>query len=163
VARLPFVAGLDRFLPPAFGVLHSRWRTPWIALLTQFVCGVVFIFLGQAGTTVRGAYEVLVSMGVITYFLPYLYLFASMFKLQSRPAEPDVIRVPGGKPVARLVSIVGFLTGCVTILISLVPQPDEPNKTLAVVKIVGSTGLLLAVGMFIYFTGKRRAATAQPR
>jgi amino acid transporter len=99
-------------------------------------------------------------MGVITYFLPYLYLFAAMFKLQSRPAEPDVIRVPGGKPVAMLVSIVGFLTSCATILISLVPQPDEPNKTLAIVKIVGSTGLLLVVGMFIYFTGKRRALTA---
>jgi glutamate:GABA antiporter len=160
VARLPFVAGLDRFLPPAFGVLHSRWRTPWIALVTQFVFGVVFILLGQAGTTVRGAYQVLVSMGVITYFLPYLYLFAAMFKLQSRPAEPDVIRVPGGKPVAMLVSIVGFLTSCATILISLVPQPDEPNKTLAIVKIVGSTALLIAVGMFIYFTGKRRALPA---
>jgi len=161
VARLPFVAGLDRFLPPAFGALHSRWRTPWIALLAQFVCGVVFIFLGQAGTTVRGAYEVMVSIGVITYFIPYLYLFAAMFKLQSQPAEPDVIRVPGGKPVARLVSIVGMVTSCVTILLSLVPQPDEPNKTLAIVKIVGSTGLLIAVGMFLYASGRKRARMAQ--
>lgn len=161
VARLPFVAGIDRFLPPAFGVLHPRWRTPWIALLTQFLCGVVFICLGQAGTTVRGAYDVLVSMGVITYFIPFLYLFASMFKLQSQPAEPDVIRVPGGRPVAKLVSIVGFLTSSATILLALFPPPDEPNKPLAMVKIVGLTGLLLAMGVFIYFTGKRRALTAQ--
>ena len=49
VARLPFVAGLDRFLPPAFGALHPRWKTPWVALLTQFVLGAVFIFLGQGG------------------------------------------------------------------------------------------------------------------
>src|SRR5579862_5844589 len=41
VARLPFVAGLDRFLPPAFGALHPRWKTPWVALLTQFVLGAV--------------------------------------------------------------------------------------------------------------------------
>ena len=161
VARLPFVAGIDRFLPPAFGALHPRWRTPWIALLTQFLCGVVFIYLGQAGTTVRGAYEVLVSMGVITYFIPYLYLFAAMFKLQSQPAQPEVIRVPGGKPVAVLVSIVGFLTSSVTILLSLFPPPDEPNKTLALLKIVGLTGLLLAVGVWIYFTGKKRAVTTQ--
>ena len=96
VARLPFVAGLDRFLPPAFGALHPRWKTPWVALLTQFVLGAVFIFLGQAGTSVKGAYDVLVSMGVITYFIPYLYLFAAMIKLQREPAGPDVIRVPGG-------------------------------------------------------------------
>ena len=86
---MPFVAGLDRFLPPAFGHLHPRWKTPWVALLTQFVLGVVFIFLGQAGTSVKGAYDVLVSMGVITYFIPYLYLFAAMIKLQSEPAGPE--------------------------------------------------------------------------
>jgi amino acid transporter len=158
VARLPFVAGIDRFLPPAFGLLHSRWRTPWVALLTQSICGVIFIFLGQAGTTVKGAYDVLVSMGVITYFIPYLYLFATMFKLQREPPGPEVIRVPGGKPVAMLVSLLGFLTTTITILLSLFPQPGEPNKALAVAKIIGSTGLLLAIGVALYESGKRRKA-----
>jgi len=106
VARLPFVAGIDRFLPKAFGSLHPRWKTPWVALLVQFVIGVLFIFLGQAGTSVKGAYDVMASMTVITYFIPYLFVFAAMIKLQSEPAGPDVIRVPGGKPVARLVAIV---------------------------------------------------------
>ena len=115
-------------LPPAFGALHPRWKTPWVGLLTQFVFGALFIFLGQAGTSIKGAYDVLVSMGVITYFIPYLYLFAAMFKLQKEPAGSDVIRVPGGKPVARLVAIVGFATTTFTIGLSLIPQPDEPNK-----------------------------------
>ena len=61
-ARLPFVAGIDRFLPPAFGELHPRWHTPYVALLVQAGIAAVFIFLGQAGTSVRGAYQVLVSM-----------------------------------------------------------------------------------------------------
>ncbi len=158
VARLPFVAGIDRFLPPAFGALHPRWKTPWVGLLTQFVFGALFVFLGNAGTSIKGAYDVLVSMGVITYFIPYLYLFAAMFKLQSEPAGPEVIRVPGGKPVAKLVAVVGFLTTSVTIALSLIPQPDEPNKLLAVIKIVGLSGLLVAIGAWIYWTGKRRAA-----
>src|SRR6201984_2703424 len=158
VARLPFVAGLDRFLPPAFGHLHPRWRTPWVALLTQFVLGVVFIFLGQAGTSVKGAYDVLVSMGVITYFIPYLYLFAAMIKLQREPAGPDVIRMPGGKLMAKLVASVGFLTTTLTIALSLIPQPDEPNKPLALLKIVGGCGALLLIGVWIYLAGKRRAA-----
>ena len=158
VARLPFVAGLDRFLPPAFGALHPRWKTPWVALLTQFLLGVVFIFLGQAGTSVKGAYDVLVSMGVITYFIPYLYLFAAMIKLQREPAEPDVIRVPGGTAIAKLVATVGFLTTTLTIALSLIPQPDEPNKPLALLKIVGGCGALLLIGAWIYWSGKRRAA-----
>jgi len=158
VARLPFVAGLDRFLPPAFGALHPRWKTPWVALLTQFVLGVVFIFLGQAGTSVKGAYDVLVSMGVITYFIPYLYLFAAMIRLQREPAGSDVIRVPGGTVMAKVVATVGFLTTTLTIALSLIPQPDEPNKPLALFKIVGGCGALLLIGAGIYFVGKRRAA-----
>jgi len=158
VARLPFVAGLDRFLPAAFGALHPRWRTPWVALLTQFFLGAVFIFLGQAGTSVKGAYDVLVSMGVITYFIPYLYLFAAMIKLQREPAGPEVIRVPGGTMVAKLVATVGFLTTGLTIVLSLIPQPDEPNKPLALFKIIGGTGALVLIGAWIYWAGKRRAA-----
>jgi amino acid transporter len=157
VARLPFVAGLDRFLPPAFGSLHPRWKTPWVALLTQFVLGVVFIFLGQVGTSVKGAYNVLVSMGVITYFIPYLYLFAAMMRLQREPASPDVIRVPGGKVIAKLVATLGFVTTAATIALSLIPQPDEPNKPLALFKVVGGCGALLLIGAAIYFAGRRRA------
>jgi len=163
VARLPFVAGLDRFLPAAFGALHPRWKTPWVALLTQFVLGVVFIFLGQAGTSVKGAYDVLVSMGVITYFVPYLYLFGAMIKLQREPAGPDVIRVPGGKAVAKLVAAVGFLTTTLTIALSLIPPPDEPNKPLAVLKVVGGCGALLFIGAWIYVAGRHRAAQASAR
>jgi glutamate:GABA antiporter len=156
VARLPFVAGIDRFLPPAFGTLHPKWRTPWVALLTQYAIGVLFIFLGQAGTSVQGAYDVMASMTVITYFIPYLYVFAAMMKLQNEPAGPDVIRVPGGKLLAVAISLVGLLATSFTILISVVPQPEDPNKPLAILKIVGLTALLLGVGAWIYGTGKRK-------
>ncbi len=156
VARLPFVAGIDRYLPAAFGTLHRRWGTPWIALVVQAVIGAIFIFLGQAGTSVKGAYDVLVSMGVITYFIPYLYLFASMYKLQSEPAGEEVIRVPGGRPVAYVLAVVGFVTTLFTIALSVLPPPDEPNKPLAVFKIVGGCGALLLIGVGLYWAGKRR-------
>ena len=37
------------------------------------------------------------------------------------------------------------------------PAGDEPNKTLAVVKIVGLSVALLAIGAIVYFAGRRRA------
>jgi amino acid transporter len=157
VARLPFVAGLDRFLPPIFGALHKRWKTPWMALLVQGVIGAIFIFLGQAGTSVKGAYDVMAAMTVITYFIPYLYVFGAMFKLQNEPAGADVIRVPGGKKVAKLIAVVGFITTTVTILLSCVPQPDEANKPLAVLKVVGGSMILLAIGACLYWNGKSNA------
>jgi amino acid transporter len=119
---------------------------------------VVFVFLGQAGTSVKGAYDVLVSMGVITYFIPYLYLFAAMIKLQGEPAGPNVIRVPGGTTMAKIVATVGFCTTALTIALSLIPQPDEPNKPLALLMVVGGCGALVLIGVGIYVVGKGRAA-----
>jgi hypothetical protein len=80
-----------------------------------------------------------------------------MIKLQNEPAGPEVIRVPGGKPVAKLIAIVGFITTSLTIILSLVPQPDEPNKPLAVFKVVGLSAVLVLIGAWIYFAGKKRA------
>jgi amino acid transporter len=156
-ARLPFVAGIDRFLPAAFGRLHPRWGTPHVALLVQCLATGVFVFLGQAGTTVKGAYDVLVSLGVITYMVPYLYVFASLIRLQRETPGPDVIRVPGGRAVATLLGAVGFATTSISILLSFVPPADEPNQLLAVIKIAGGTAFLLGLGAAIYWMGRRRA------
>jgi hypothetical protein len=80
-----------------------------------------------------------------------------MLKLQGEPAGPDVIRVPGGKRVAQLVAIVGLTTTTFAIVMSVIPQPDEPNKPLAVLKVVGLSGLLVLMGAAVYWMGKRRA------
>jgi amino acid transporter len=157
-ARLPFVAGLDRYLPPAFARIHPKWGTPYVALLVQAACGVIFILLGQAGTSVYGAYEVLVSMGIISYFIPYLFVFASLIRLQREPPGPDIMRIPGGRPVAKAVGILGFTTTLITIAFSVIPAEDDPHKLLAVVKIVGLTILLLAMGVFVFVWGKSQAA-----
>jgi hypothetical protein len=87
--------------------------------------------------------------------LPYLFLFAAMFRLQREPAGPGVIRVPGGKPIALLLSVVGFTTALLTIALSFVPSPEEANPILATCKIIGGTVVLLAVGAILYWAGKR--------
>lgn len=156
-ARLPFVAGLDRFLPRAFGALHPRWGTPHVALLVQAVIAGVFVVLGQAGTSVRGAYEALVSMSIIANFIPFLFMFAAMIKLQREPAGRGVIRVPGGAAVARVLASLGFLISAIAIVLACVPADDEPNKMLAIVKVVGSSAALVAIGAMIYFGGRRRS------
>jgi amino acid transporter len=156
-ARLPFVAGLDRYLPEAFARVHTKWGTPHVALLVQAICGAIFIVMSQAGTSVYGAYEVLVSMGIITYFIPYLFVFASLIRLQREPVARETMRIPGGRPVATALAALGFATTLVTIVFSVIPAADEPHKFLAVAKIVGLTGLLLAAGMLLFAFGKSRA------
>jgi amino acid transporter len=156
-ARLPFVAGIDRFLPRAFASLHPRWRTPHVALLVQAGIAAVFVFLGQAGTSVRGAYEVLVSMSIIGNFIPFLFMFAAMIKLQDEPAGPGVMRVPGGPGVARVLGAMGFAVSAAAIVLACVPADEEPLKMLAVTKVVGASVALVAIGAMIYLVGKRRS------
>ena len=162
-SRLPFVAGVDKFLPSAFGRVHPRWKTPYVAMAVQAALAAIFIFLGQAGTSVRGAYDFLVGMGVISYFLPFLYMFASVIRLQREPAGPDVMRIPGGRPIAILLAILGLLTTITSSVLACIPPAEEPNKFLAVVKLLGSSALMVAVGAVIYWVGKSRNRSAHNR
>ena len=157
-ARIPFVAGMDRYIPAVFGRLHPRWGTPYVAILMQAGLSVLFIFLSQAGTTVGGAYDVMVSMCIISYFIPYLFTFAALIRLQSTPAGPEVRRIPGGRPVATALGAIGFTTSLLGIIASVFPAADEPHKWLAVIKIVGLTAVLLAAGQVLFAIGKRAAA-----
>ena len=159
-ARLPFVAGVDKLLPPAFGKLHPKWRTPYVALLVQAAIAAVFIFLGQAGTSVKGAYDVLVSMAIIAYFIPFLYMFCSVIALQREEPGPSVIRLPGGKPMAISLALLGLTTTSISIVLAAIPAADDPDKKLAVIKVVGSSAALVLAGACVYLaaTLKRRKA-----
>ncbi len=159
-SRLPFVAGIDRYLPPIFGRVHPRWRTPWIAIGAYGIVGMLCALLSQAGTTVRSAYNVMVSMSIITYFIPFAFLFVSMIRLQREPVAPGTIRIPGGKPVAILLASIGLLTTLVTIVLSVIPPDEEPNKPLAIAKVIGSTVFLVGVGVAVYWASCRRTQRA---
>jgi glutamate:GABA antiporter len=153
--RLPFVAGLDRYLPPVFGRVHPRWGSPYVALLVQAVIAALFIVLAQAGTTVAGAYDVLVSTTIIAYFLPYALMFAALIAVQRMPAGPEVFRVPGGRPVAIVMGLMGLAVTVGSIGLSVLPAADEQNKPLAVAKIIGLTLALVMVGVVLYLRADR--------
>lgn len=161
VARIPFVAGIDHYLPSAFGRMHPRWGSPVVSLWTQGIVAGVLIFLGQAGTSVRGAYEVLVSATVITTLVPFLFLFAAALKFGGAPRTPDMVRIPGGKWTVWIAAAIGLFTTFTAILFAGFPADDDPNKTLAVVKVVGLTAIVLLAGVAIYLTGRRKALAAR--
>jgi amino acid transporter len=159
-SRLPFVAGIDRYLPEAFGKIHPRYRTPWVAIGAYGLAGIVVVVLGQAGTSVRGAYEMFVAMGFLSYFVPYLFLFGAMIRLQAKPAGPEVRRVPGGRPVAILLAVLGLMSTAATIVLSAIPAEDEPNKLLAVVKVAGGCAVLMGAGVVVFVLERRKHGRA---
>jgi len=95
----PFVAGIDRFLPPAFGASPSPVGTPWVALLTQ-TGHRRGVHLSWAGRHIgQGAYDVLVSMGVITYFHSLSVSVRLDVQLQRGSCGIGRDSRSGGKPV----------------------------------------------------------------
>ncbi len=161
VARLPFVAGLDQYLPKGFGRMHPRWGSPVAALCTQAVIAACFIFLGQGGTSVRGAYSVLVSTTVISTLIPFLLLFASAIPLSGGPPRPDDLWPIGRRLGICIAGIVGFLTTVTACILALIPPANEPDKTLAVAKILGMTALMIGTGAVFYVSAAfRKRGTA---
>src|SRR5246127_946885 len=106
-ARVAFVIGLDRYFPKAFGAVHPRWRTPYVAILVQATLATVFMLLSVMGkgTNVEDVYLILLDTQILIYFIPYLYLFV-VFLIHRQRGEnaSEVILSPGG-------SIGGWLTG----------------------------------------------------
>jgi amino acid transporter len=156
-ARIPYVAGIDRYLPPVFARMHPRWGSPVAALITMGTIAALFIFLGQGGTSVKGAYDVLVSSTVIITMVPFVLLFASALKFHALARTPVDVRIPGGPLTVCIAAIVGLATTLAAIVFAGFPADDDPNKTLAVVKVVGLTAAMLFTGIAIFLLGRRRA------
>ncbi len=71
IARVPFVVGIDRYLPEAFGKIHSRWRTPYVSILVQATVSGAILLVSQINETTRGAYQFLVDAAIILYFIRF--------------------------------------------------------------------------------------------
>ncbi len=157
VARIPFVAGIDRYLPKSFAKLHPKYGTPTVAILTQTVLAALFALLGQAGTSVRGAYTVLVDMTVVAGVLPFVPLFGAAIKLSGGAPVAGEARIPGGRITIVAMALIGLATTLAAIGLAFVPSSEEPNPGLAALKVVGMTAVLLLTGAAIYAAGRARA------
>jgi amino acid transporter len=161
-ARLLFVGGLDRYLPPLFAKTHPKWKTPYIALLVQGVLAAIFILAATQGDTVKSAYLKLVNATLIVYFLPYLYMFAAAIRLRLDIAkQPGAIPIPGGRAGSLFWNGLGFVTTAVAIVLALIPPADTQNRMGFFVDVfVGSFGFV-AAGFVLYALAERRRRHAE--
>jgi amino acid transporter len=142
-ARIPFVAGLDTVLPAAFGRVHPRWQTPYVALLLQAAIATVFVVAGLLGSTVRDAYVALTDTTIVLYFIPYLYLFASYLRLR---------RVRTWR--TALTGWVGFGAVVLSIALAVVP-PGVAAPWLFRAKVLGGVAVFMGVGWWLAARGVR--------
>ncbi|MGC1638384.1 MAG: APC family permease [Candidatus Acidiferrales bacterium] len=109
-SRVPFVVGIDRYLPAAFGKIHPRWRTPHVAILVQAGVSAVILLLSQINETANSAYQILVDATTIVYFISLIYMYAAAIKLayrRDRGANANAVLIPGGKLGVWIASLLG--------------------------------------------------------
>jgi len=162
IARVPFVVGIDRYLPRAFGKIHPKWRTPYISIIVQAVFSALVLLLAQINETTRGMYQVVVDITIILYFIPFLYMFAAAIKLANRPdrsTNPHAILVPGGKPGVLIACGLASAVTLLSIIVSVFPPGDSSNRLLFVVKVTFTTVGMIALGLILYFRGARAKVT----
>src|SRR5438876_178874 len=158
IARVPFVVGIDRYLPEAFGKIHPRWKTPHISILVQAVISGAILLFSQINETMRGAYQFLVDAAIILYFIPFLYMYAAAIKLAGRKdrwENPQAVLIPGGKVGVWIAGGLGFLVVLGGIAVSLVPPGDSSDKLGFELKLVGGTLAAIVLGLVLYFRGAR--------
>jgi len=164
ISRVPFVVGIDRYLPRAFGKIHPRWRTPYVAILVQAIVSGLVLRVSQYNETTRGAYQVLIDAAIILYFIPFLYMFAAAIKLagrKDRTENPHAVLVPGGKTGVWIASGLGFIVTLLSIAVSLYPPGESANRRAFLTKVVGWTVGSLALGLFLYFRGARQKSAEE--
>jgi amino acid transporter len=158
IARVPFVVGIDRYLPKAFGRIHPRWKTPYISILVQAGISGAVLLLSQINETSRGAYLVLIDAAIILYFIPFLYMYAAAIKLggrSDRQGNPHAVLIPGGTLGIWIASGLGFLVVLGGIVLALIPPGDSSNKVGFELKLVGGTVSAIVLGLVLYWRGAR--------
>jgi amino acid transporter len=154
-ARIAFVIGLDRYFPPAFGRIHPRWKTPYIAILTQAVLATVFLLLSVLGrgTTVEKAYLVLLDTMLLVYFVPYLYLFVAYLLVRLREPSRSTESWWEGKGAGALVGSAGLLLTLLAMTVATVP-PNDTDPWLFRLKVIGGAALFIGLGGAVYWRAR---------
>jgi amino acid transporter len=154
---LPFAAGIDAYPPAAFGRRDPRSGAPVVAIAVQTVVVVVIVLVSQAGETLKAAYDFLVAMSVLSYTLPFVFLFAVFLAAQRRPAPPDAWRSPGGRSLALALGAVGLTATVLAVLCTLVPSPEARDPAGEVAKLVLASAVMIGSGAAFYAAARWRA------
>jgi amino acid transporter len=157
-ARLPFVFGLDRYLPAALGKLHPRYKTPYVALIAQSTVCALFLGMSFAGSAVKEAFITMLDLSAVLNLVPYVYIFAAVLMLASNKKEEA--RPPGRfRPFTlRMIGSVGLLTSLLAIAVVFVPSKQVGSVALFEVKMFSGTFFFLGLGTFLFWRGRRNEA-----
>lgn len=158
--RASTAAAIEGQLPALFAITDRRHGAPiGSAILMGVVCTIVLLVYGRVATSNEDLFWNLFAFSAVIFLAPYAGMSAAFLlaRLRRTPAAPGAFRVPGGLPVAFLLT--GFcivsLLGAIALLL-YVPGEGLQRMTaggVAVTLLIGEVLILFAR------SGRRRPRT----
>ncbi len=156
-ARIPFVAGLDSYLPAWLGKIHPKYATPYPALLVHAGVSlilVIFNFLATGG--VQESFQSLLSLAVVLQLVPFLYMFGALLKIAF---DENFVRGHYGKGTLIFAGIFGLITTILGIVLAYFPAQQIKSLMRYEVWMFGGTLVFIGMAAFFFFVyGSRKAA-----
>ncbi len=151
-ARIPFVAGLDSYLPSWLGRLHPRYATPYLALAVHAGVSMLLCLVYLVGAGVQEAFQTMLSLAVVLQLVPFVYMFAALLKLPwTAPGKGHF-----SKAVLMLAGASGLVTTVLGIGLVFFPARQITSPWLYEVKMFGGTLFFVGLAAFFFFAYGRR-------
>jgi glutamate:GABA antiporter len=157
-ARIPFVAGLDSYMPSWLGKTHPRFATPYAALIVQGVVSMILVLLNSFGSGVQETFQRLLSLAVVLQLVPFLYMFAALLKIA---ANPNSERGLHSKMTLLLAGGSGLITTTLGIVLAFFPAQQIRSLLSYEMWMFGGTLFFIGLAVFFFYVyGRRKAPLA---
>jgi amino acid transporter len=154
-ARIPFVAGLDSYMPSWLGNVHPRYKTPYAALILQGIVSAVLVILNFAGAGVQETFQKLLSLAVVLQLVPFLYMFGALVKFAATESAPQG---QYSRVTMLLAGSSGLLTTVLGIALVFFPAQQITSLWSYELWMFGGTAFFVGLAAFFFFVYGRRKA-----
>ncbi len=155
-ARIPFVAGLDSYLPRWLGSIHSKYGTPYAALIVHAGVSFALVLMNFWGSGVQESFQRLLSLAVVLQLIPFLYMFGALLRLA---LAEDFQQVRYSKVKLILAGASGLVTTALGIGLAFFPAQQITSLFSYEVWMWGGTVLFIGAAAFFFFVyGRRKTA-----
>jgi glutamate:GABA antiporter len=154
-ARIPFVAGLDSYMPSWLGKVHPRYTTPYAALMLQGCVSAILVILNFAIAGVQETFQKLLSLAVVLQLVPFVYMFAALVKFAVTESSP---KGQYGRAAMFVAGLSGLLTTILGIALVFFPAQQISSLFWYEVWMVGMTLFAVGLAAFFFFVYGRRKA-----
>jgi len=147
-ARIPFVAGLDSYMPSWFGKVHPRYATPYAALIVQAIVSAFLVVMNFLGAGVQETFQKLLSLAVVLQLVPFVYMFGALVKFSVAESVP---RGQYGRITLFLAGTSGLLTTILGIALAFFPAQQITSLWSYELWMFGGTLFFIGLAVFFFF------------